>query len=534
MTTTVKMPVTRDEDLELSRFLGECAGDPLKFVRRAYRWGKGELAGCDGPRRWQAEVLAEIGAQLRRGRATPVARHDRVTGVTRPQQLPIRIAVASGHGIGKSALVAWLAQWGLATMGESRVVVTANTGAQLQTKTWPEMAKWYNRLICRHWFRLGAASLYSRAPELRDTWRIDKLTWSERNSEAFAGLHNAGKRIVVLYDEASTIADRIWEVTEGALTDADTEIVWVAFGNPTRNSGRFHDCFGRHRDLWTHRQIDSRAVEGANRALAAQWVETWGEDSDFVRVRVRGEFPRSGSLQFIASDVVDEAMARELPRMPGYTQAQPLVLGVDVARFGDDCTVIQPRRGLDARSLPALSFRGLDTMQVAARVMEAVQTWRAAAVFVDEGGVGAGVVDRLRQLRCPGLEGVNFGGRATSEHARYANKRAEIWGTMRDWLRTGAIAGTADLKADLTGVEYGYNMRDEIQLEAKDDMKARGMASPDLGDALALTFAWPVGHLVEAPREEPAYYAGQAGYNNRKPHMMPDNWQPYGNDGDDY
>ena len=510
--------------------------DPLAFVREAYPWGKGELAGASEPRDWQAEVLAEIGARLQAQRAgTALA-------------VPIRIAVASGHGVGKSALAAWLAQWGLVTCAGSRVMLTANTGQQLSTKTWPELVKWHNRLVCRHWFTLGATAVRGLAPSLRDTWRLDRVTWPEHNTEAFAGLHNLGKRIVVLYDEASTISDRIWEVTEGALTDSGTEIVWIAFGNPTRSTGRFRDCFGRHRALWTTRQIDSRKVEGANTALAAQWAETCGEDSDFVRVRVKGQFPRTGSLQFIGEALVDEAMARELVPTPGRS----VVLGVDVARFGDDRTVIQPRRGLDARSLPAVALRGLDAMQVAARVMDMAQAYRAEAVFVDEGGIGAGVVDRLQQLRCPGPIGVNFASRADGwsesldgRGATFANKRAEMWGRMKEWLRSCAIAGAnselgGDLKVELTGVEYGYNVRDEIQLESKDSMKGRGLASPDLADALALTFAHPAAAVADSAPSTAGREMNEAMIRSywrvardpdedrpRGPYMMPDDYEAY-------
>lgn len=463
----------------LRSLVGECSRDPLKHVLRCYPWGKGPLAGETGPRAWQAEILRSIGDQLRAGYGSRL--------------MPIRIAVASGHGIGKSSLMSFITHWAWSTYEDARVVITANTGSQLKTKTWPEVTKWFNLLICRHWFELAGTSIQCRLPEHRQTWRVDQITWSEKNPEAFAGLHNKGKRIVVLYDEASTIADTIWEVTEGALTDEDTEIVWIAFGNPTRNTGRFRECWGLHRDLWTKQQIDSRTVPGTNATLIKQWIDTYGDDSDFVRIRVKGEFPRAGSTQFISGEDVDLAMTR--PAESHLHQA--LIFGVDVARFGDDQTVIFARRGTDARTVAVRRYRGLDTMQVAARVMEAVGQDRPAAVFVDEGGIGAGVVDRLRQLRCPGVIGVNFGSKPErmmmgEGYPLYANKRAEMWGSMREWLKTASIPNDVDLKQDLIGVEYGFNNRNEIQLEAKEDMKKRGLASPDLGDALALTFAYPV------------------------------------------
>ena len=208
---------------------------------------------------------------------------------------------------------------------------------------------------------------------------------------------------------------------------------------------------------------------------------------------MRGVFPRSGSLQFIDGPRVDEAVARLLTEDP----TAPLIMGVDIARQGEDQTVIRFRRGLDARSMPALKFRIPDLMLVASRVMEQVNAHSPDAVFVDGTGIGWGVVDRLAQLGCSRAIGINFGGRAERTDggeaaARYANKRAEMWGFMKEWVRSGCLPDDADLIADLGDVEYGYDGSDALLLERKDDMRRRGLASPDDGDALALTFAYPV------------------------------------------
>jgi hypothetical protein len=463
------------------QLIDEIAGferDPLGFVEYAFEWGEGELEEFTGPDDWARDLLAAI-----------------KDGLMSPTQA-IQAAVASGHGIGKSAFVAWIVWWALCTMEDTRGVVTANTDNQLRTKTWPEILKWGRRLICKHWFKLEATSIYAQDAEHAKTWRVDMIPWSERNTEAFAGLHNKGKRILVIFDEASAIPDIIWETTEGALTDDDTQILWLVFGNPTRNTGRFRECFGRFKHRWVHRQVDSRTVKITNKAQIAQWIADYGEDSDFVRVRVRGVFPRAGSTQFIGSDVVEQAARREAHA--GVYDA--LVLGVDVARFGDDETVIYIRKGRDGRTHEPIRLRGLDTMQVAARVAEQWEFYRADGVFVDESGLGAGVVDRLRQLRVPVI-GVNNG--ATPDRSQpgeeaiaYANKGAEMWGVMRDWLKTGgAIPADNDLKSQLESREYGFVLRegrDAIQLEKKSDMKKRGLSSPDIADALALTFAYPV------------------------------------------
>lgn len=343
-------------------------------------------------------------------------------------------------------------------------------------------------LICRHWFELTATAVFSTSKMHEKTWRIDAVPWSERNTEAFAGLHNKGKRIFVAFDEASAIPDIIWETTEGALTDAETEILWFAFGNPTRNTGRFRECFGSLKHRWGNRQVDSRKVSITNKKQIDQWIADYGEDSDFVRVRVKGEFPRAAADQFIPGDRVSTAREREAEHLP----SDALVLGVDVARFGDDETVICPRRGRDARSIPWTVLKGADTMQVAGRVSEICEQLKPDAVFVDEGGLGAGVVDRLRQLGIKAM-GVNFGSKADGYQTdiRPRNKRAEMWSLMRDWLTSGAIPDDPDLAAQLTGVEYGFTADNSVLLEKKEDMKKRGLSSPDKGDALALTFAHP-------------------------------------------
>ncbi|TDY26288.1 hypothetical protein B0G81_6798 [Paraburkholderia sp. BL6665CI2N2] len=468
--------------------IGAFANDPLGFVLFAFPWGEGELAKHPGPDEWQIDLLRSIGEGL----------------ITATEA--IQIAISSGHGIGKSAFVSWLILWAVATFEDTRGVVTANTDTQLRTKTWPELMKWHRLCICEHWFTVTATAIFSKQPAHEKTWRVDMVPWSETNTEAFAGLHNQGKRILVIFDEGSAIADKIWEVTEGALTDEDTQIIWFVAGNPTRNTGRFRECFGRMKHRWLRRQIDSRTVRMTNKRQLAKWVEDHGEDSDFVRVRIRGVFPRAGTMQFISSELVEQAQKREA--VAGLHD--PFIIGVDVARFGDDRSVIAFRKGRDARTTKWIECRGLDNMQLAARVAVEFDRYRADGVFVDEGGNGGGVVDRLRQLGYPVI-GVQFGSKADrsmpgTELVTYFNKRAEMWGEMKEWLKGGAIPDDIELEQDLIGPEYSFKLlegKDAILLESKKDMKDRGLASPDAGDALALTFAYPV-----MPRAD----AGRAGY----------------------
>jgi hypothetical protein len=454
--------------------------DPLAFVRYAFAWGEGELEGHTGPDTWQTDILAAVR-----------------DGVLTLNQA-MRVAVASGHGIGKSALVAWLILWAMSTAEDTRGVVTANTDTQLRTKTWPELTKWHRLAVSHFMFTVTATAIYSTQDGHEKNWRVDLVPWSENNTEAFAGLHNKGKRIVLIFDEASAIPDVIWETAEGALTDANTEIVWAVFGNPTRNTGRFRECFGRFRHRWITRQIDSRSARMANQVQIAQWIEDYGEDSDFVRVRVRGIFPRAGDAQFIGEDVIDGAAARQPTRDDGA----PLVMGVDVARFGGDKSVIRFRQGRDAQSVPARKYRGADVMQLAGFVAEAADKYNPAAIFVDGNGVGGGVVDRLKSLGYAVRE-VQFGGKARNG-SDYANKRAECWGEMRLWLPTGCIDADPDLRADLHGIQYGFDRDNRIQMERKEDMSKRGLASPDDADALALTFSEPIARADLALRRRRA------------------------------
>jgi hypothetical protein len=466
---------------QLLEWLGSVSKDPLAFVMGAFPWGEPDTRlekFPDGPEPWQREILKLI--------------KDGLVDVNKA----IQLAVASGHGIGKTALVSWIILWAISTKPDSRGVVTANTETQLKTKTWAELGKWFHMFIAKDFFSLTATALFAKDSAHERTWRIDMVPWSERNTEAFAGLHNKERRILVVFDEASAIPDVIWETTEGALTDANTEIIWCVFGNPTRNTGRFRECFPgqRHARAWKTKQVDSREVSLTNKDQIEAWINAYGEDSDFVRIRVKGVFPRTGEMEFISSEDVAEAASRDTDSHPH----DPLVIGVDVARYGANETVIFFRKGRDARSIPPVRLRGVSVVQTAAKVSEVCATHRVDAVFVDGGGVGGGVVDNLRALHVHCFD-IQFGGKAEAmgfawgtEGERYANKRAEIWGSLRSWLKSGAIPYESDLMAQLVGPTYTYNLRNEILLEKKEEMMKRGLDSPDLADALALTFSMPV------------------------------------------
>lgn len=445
--------------------------DPRGWVNYAYDWGVGDLQKHAGPRVWQGETLDDIGAHL----SDPSTRFQ-----------PLRIAVASGHGIGKSALIGMVVNWSMSTCRDTRVVATANTEKQLITKTWPEISKWTGLAINAHWWKVPAMSLYSVDVGCDKSWRADAISWSENNTEAFAGLHNEGKRIIVIYDEASKIADKVWEVTDGALTDEDTEIIWLAFGNPTQSTGRFRECFRRYRHLWKIRHIDSRTVEGTNKAYLDEFVATHGEDSDIVKVRVRGVFPAQSIKQFISSTDVDAAFGRHLDEA-AYNFA-PKILTLDNCWEGDDEGVIGMRQGLMFKVLDTFAKNDND-IDVANRLARWEDELSADAVFVDA-GYGTGVVSAGKTMK-RNWRLVWFAGESPDPGC--LNLRSYMWKQGRDWLKQGgAIPPDPVLSQDLTGPETVSRLDGKIQIEGKKDMKARSLPSPGRGDALMLSFAYPV------------------------------------------
>lgn len=448
--------------------------DPVGFVYYSFDWGRGELSDYDGPDQWQIEQLDSMGKTLQ---ANPNA--------------TIRDATASGHGIGKTAETSWVILWAMSTRPHLSGVVTANTMSQLSSKTWRELALWYKRLVHRHWFKWSATKFWHK--DHPETWIVNAVPNSEHNSEAFAGLH--AKYKIIIFDEASAIPDKIWEVTEGAMTDPRS--IWLVFGNPTKNTGRFKDCFTTDKKRWVSRHIDSRTCKMTNKAELEEWITAYGIDSDFVRIRILGQFPHAGAMQFISSEVCERAMLQEAP-FEAWCLI-PIVIGVDVARYGDDKSCIAVRQGRKLHEIR--KFRELNTMQLAAEVVVAMKDHAgAAAVFVDGVGVGAGVVDRLQMLGHPVIE-VN-GGETAFDDVKFYNKTAEMWDRMRDWIKGSDLpARDNELRLALTGREYYFDDKERIRLERKQDMKKRGLASPDEADALAHTFAEELGDLVRSSFE---------------------------------
>lgn len=476
----------KSSELILAEAVAEYVHDPLGYVYFCFPWGvEGtELSDSDGPRKWQADVLDSIGQQLRSG-AKDIGK-------------VIREAVASGHGIGKSALVSWIVKWAFDTFPGMRGRVTANTEAQLLNTTWPELTKWHNISLTKHWAVITATALFSADKSRAKNWRVDAVTWSVNNTEAFAGMHNKGKRLLLMFDEASGIERKVWEVANGALTDSDTEIIWCAFGNPTRASGYFFDCFNTLRHRWNTRNIDSRDVEGTNLIEAASIIEDNGIDSDYARIRVLGMFPTSGEEQFIPTGLVTKALLRQ-PSQDNLNY--PIVIGVDVARHGTDTSCILVRQG---RAVIAIDeFRIPDLMQIAYRVAAAIEKYQPSRTFIDVTGMGWGVFDRLRENKYK-VTDIQVGETAYDER-RYKIRRDELWGLCKEWLMDGACIpiDAKQLANELCQPQFYFSIKMQTQIESKENMKKRQLASPNVADALCLTFSMPTKLKDEGKPEKP-------------------------------
>ena len=465
-----------DLDTELSIACKRFRNDPLGFAKVMFPWGTGELQGSDGPDKWQAEFLRALGKECEANRFNgidPVA--------------PVRRAVSSGHGIGKSVMAAWLVVWIMSTRPHCRGTVTANTFSQLETKTWAAIQKWTRLCLTGHWFTVTSNRMYANA--YRDTWFCAPQSCREENSEAFAGQHAADSTSFYIFDEDSAIPEAVHDVAEGGLTDGEPMV--FRFGNPTRSSGSFyHCCFGGMRNRWHPLVVDSRQSRFTNQEQIKEWQADYGEDSDFFRVRVRGLPPSASDAQFIDMSRITSAQARQVVVLPD----EPLVAGCDLAWGGSDDNVVRFRCGLDARSIPPIRIKGeftrdpgVLTSKLAEVLSNSYDGHKVAMLFLDSAGIAGPIAQRLRTMGYRNVQEVNFGADSPSEKCRYM--RDHIWNEMREWLLQGAIDKSSDLEVDLAGPGMRPDNRQRIWLESKEDMKKRGLDSPDDGDALALTFA---------------------------------------------
>jgi hypothetical protein len=459
--------------------------DPLNFVKFVFPWGLKDtpLEHFTGPRKWQEKILRQM--------TTHIARN----GV---KDLPemFRMAVASGRGIGKSALVSWIIIWMLSTRLGATIIVTANTEQQLRSRTWAELGKWMTLSMNAHWFQKTATTI-KPAPwfqkALEEDLKIDTgyyyaqaQLWSEENPDAFAGIHSS-YGVCLIMDEASGIPAPIYSVSEGFFSEPTANRYWFTFSNPRRNSGPFYDSFHSKQKFWQNLQIDSRTVEGTDKSLFEKMIEQYGEDSTVSRVEVMGEFPQSDDDTVIPMQLIRDAINREV----SLTPSEPILWGLDVARFGGDNSALCVRQGNTVFEIT--SFASMDLMQLCGviknRYDDATVMDKPQEILVDVIGIGAGVVDRLREQNLP-VRGINVS-ESPSSKKNYLNLRAELWFAIKDWLaqRDCRLPMDDELASELAAPLYKYTSTGKIKIESKDEMRKRGIKSPDKADALALTMA---------------------------------------------
>lgn len=475
--------VGSNADEQLARDAIALADHPYEFTMYGWRWGTGDLAAFTGPTAEQRDHLLAWGEHIR------AQRFDGRTSVA-----PWKSAIGSGHGIGKSGEIAMAAHFIMVTRPNSKGVVTANTSKQLETKTFAEIIKWKNRSLFGHWFEHTQLKVYH--PLNRENWRLDGITCAEENSEAFAGLHCIDSSPYYLFDEASAIPDVIWQVAWGGLTDGEPFI--LVRGNRTRNKGQFNRLFTTDEGKgWWTRVIDSRDVEHTNKQVLNDFVAAHGEDSDEVRVRVRGLPPKADEDSLIS--VNDVLKAQKIETVYHVPPTMPIIMGVDTGQRARAGTVFAFRRGRDARSIAWRVYGDLGethNVQIAARISELNTAVRPDAICIDMGDAGKAIYDILCHMGLTNVIGVNYGAQLSQDEP-YINVRAKIWSRMANWLEQGAMLpvayGTTSelasrIESELTAQTYQITASYRRALTPKDVMRTRGLPSPDCGDSLANTF----------------------------------------------
>ncbi len=453
---------------EVSQFRHWIA-DPVDFVR--------EVFGAE-PDVWQAQGLTAFATEK-------------------------RLAFQACKGPGKSCVAAWMVWWFLLTKEDPKIVCVSITADNLRDNLWSEIALWAARSpLIKKLFRLSATRI--ECVESPKTWWCSARSYAkdanpEQQADTLAGLH--GENVLVVLDEAGGIPVSVLEAADAIFANPGGCKRLVMLGNPTDLSGSLHHAVTRDRARWWVKEItgDPDAPDRSPRIdieAARQKIALYGRDHPWVRVNILGKFPGKAANTLCGIDDVTAAMERGRNARGGAADPQePLVFGVDVARFGDDRSVLFARRGSDAASMPPLEWRETDNMALAAEIAEAIRQHQPDRVFIDSGG-GAGVIDRLRQLGLEGVVEVNFGGEAM-KHAdcpAFANKRAEMWWLMASWVRQPdcLLPDISSLVPEMSTPRYGFDSHNRVVIEKKEDIKKRLGASPDYADALALTFAEPV------------------------------------------
>lgn len=433
--------------------------DPIQFVRDNFKIE---------PDEWQKEVLTEF------------ARSN-------------RIGMKASKGCGKTAILSWCAWNFIATRPFPKMAATSISSDNLSDGLWAEMSKWQSRSpFLRDAFQWNKTRI--SAKEFPETWFFSARSWSKsadqrQQADTLAGLH--AEYLLFILDEVGGIPDSVMAAAEAGLSTG-TETKLLMAGNPTHLEGPLYRACTSEKQLWKMIEItgdpdDPRRAKRISEQWAREQIEKYGRDNPWVLVNVFGKFPPSSMNTLIGPDEVQEGMRRKFGE-DRYIFAQKR-LGVDVARFGDDSTVIAPRQGLRAFNMKEL--KNLDSFQVGGHVLASKAKWQSEMEFIDgTGGYGAGVIDYMRNNGHVANE-VIFSGKSL-EPKRYFNKRAEIWFKMIEWIKAGgALPHDDQLAKELCAPTYWFAPNGTLQLESKDQIKSRLGYSPDKADALALTFALP-------------------------------------------
>ena len=393
-----------------------------------------------------------------------------------------RVAIRSGHGIGKTAFLSWLILWWVLTRTPSRIACTANTASQLSDILWAEVAKWHRRMPdgLRELIEVTSAKVELSG---QDSFAVARTARRE-TPEALQGFHS--QNMLFLVDEASGVDDIIFEVGEGAMSTEGAKTVMT--GNPTRTSGYFYEAFNKMKDSFYTMKVASQDSTQVGPKFIDDMIKKYGEDSNIFRVRVLGEWPEADDDVVIPLHLLQSAAERD--QVPAETT--PVVWGLDVARFGTDKSALCKRKG-NVVTEPIKSWRNKDLMEICGIILNEYETttWsdRPVEILIDSIGLGAGVVDRLTELDLP-VRGINVA-ESASMGERYGRLRDELWFLGKEWFenRDCTIPDQEELIDDLSKPRFTFLSNGKLKVEGKDEMKRRGLNSPDLADAFCLTFA---------------------------------------------
>ena len=390
-----------------------------------------------------------------------------------------RVTVRAGHGVGKSTACSWALIWHMVTRYPQKAVVTAPTAAQLFDALFAELKAWINKLppILRDSFEVFSDKVaFKAAPE---SSFISARTSSSERPEALAGVHS--EHVLLVVDEASAVPEAVFEAAAGSMSGHSATTILIS--NPTRNSGLFYKTHHQLASDWFRLHVSCIGNPLVTEDFVRQIAATYGEGSNAFRIRVLGEFAIADDDTLIAAELVDAAIDRDVT----VSDDEPVIYGLDVARFGTDRTALCKRRGPVVEEIR--SWGGLDLMQTVGVIVNEAKLDRPVEICVDTIGLGSGVADRLRE------QGFNVKDVNVAESSAMnpnANKlRDELWLAAKDWLATRAVKLPKDdlLRMELVAPRYNFTSSGKLVVESKDSMRKRGQRSPDLADALCLTFA---------------------------------------------